>query len=186
MTRMPRRRILYTLWWRKVNKLMTLCKNKSYLTIVATLARGYFVWRILRWLGVTFTYAFCFLTILSLTMENSGLLKSTTNPQTEYEPSTQQVVKFSDVQGCDEAKQELEELVQFLKNPHKFTELGGKLPKGVLLTGPPGTGKTLLARAVAGEAGVPFFFMSGSEFDEMYVGVGARRVRDLFGKQPTF
>ncbi|KAI8148791.1 peptidase family M41-domain-containing protein [Fennellomyces sp. T-0311] len=154
--------------------------QKDPIYVVVEEARGYLVWRILRWVGVTVTYAFCFLTVLSLALENSGLLKTTTTPQTEYEPSSQQVVKFTDVQGCDEAKQELEELVQFLKNPHRFTELGGKLPKGVLLTGPPGTGKTLLARAVAGEAGVPFFFMSGSEFDEMYVGVGARRVRDLF------
>lgn len=139
------------------------------------------VWRVLRWVGLTVTYAFCILTFLSLALENSGLLKTATS-QVEFEPSNQKVVRFDDVHGVDEAKHELEEIVQFLKNPQKFTELGGKLPKGVLLTGPPGTGKTMLARAVAGEAGVPFFFMSGSEFDEMYVGVGARRVRELFGK----
>lgn len=87
---------------------------------------------------------------------------------------------FNDVVGVDEAKQELEEIVLYLKDPTRFTRLGGKLPKGVLLTGPPGTGKTLLAKAVAGEAGVPFLFSSGAEFEEMFVGVGARRVRDLF------
>lgn len=80
----------------------------------------------------------------------------------------------------DEAKEDLQEIVMYLKEPKKFTKLGGKLPKGVLLTGPPGTGKTLLAKAIAGEAGVPFFYTSGSEFEEMFVGVGARRVRDLF------
>lgn len=88
--------------------------------------------------------------------------------------------RFSDVAGVDEAKEELVEVVDFLKNPKKYTEIGGKIPKGVLLVGPPGTGKTLLARAVAGEAGVPFFKISGSDFVEMFVGVGASRVRDLF------
>eukprot|EP01025_Chloroclados_australasicus_P038166 TRINITY_DN3912_c0_g1_i5.p1 TRINITY_DN3912_c0_g1~~TRINITY_DN3912_c0_g1_i5.p1 ORF type:complete len:836 (+),score=153.86 TRINITY_DN3912_c0_g1_i5:121-2508(+) len=87
---------------------------------------------------------------------------------------------FKDVKGCDEAKEELQEVVEYLKNPDKFTKLGAKLPKGVLLTGPPGTGKTLLARAVAGEADVPFFYRAGSEFEEMFVGVGSRRVRALF------
>lgn len=89
-------------------------------------------------------------------------------------------VTFDNVAGCDEEKAELEELVQFLKAPQKFTELGARIPKGVLLVGPPGTGKTLLAKAVAGEAGVPFFSISGSDFVEMFVGVGASRVRDLF------
>ena len=90
--------------------------------------------------------------------------------------------RFSDVQGCDEAKAELQEVVEFLSCPEKFERLGAKLPGGVLLIGPPGTGKTLLARAIAGEADVPFFFASGSEFDEMFVGVGASRVRKLFGE----
>ena len=91
-------------------------------------------------------------------------------------------VTFNDVAGAEEAKQELEEVVDFLKDPSKFTAIGAKIPKGVLLSGPPGTGKTLLAKAVAGEAGVPFFTISGSDFVEMFVGVGASRVRDLFGQ----
>lgn len=91
-------------------------------------------------------------------------------------------VTFKDVAGQEGAKQEIQEIVEFLKNPKKFTDLGGKIPKGALLVGPPGTGKTLLAKAVAGEAGVPFFSMSGSDFVEMFVGVGASRVRDLFQK----
>ena len=90
------------------------------------------------------------------------------------------IVTFADVAGVDEAKDELEEIIEFLKNPQKFQKLGGKIPKGVLLVGPPGTGKTLLARAVAGEANVPFFTISGSDFVEMFVGVGASRVRDMF------
>lgn len=89
-------------------------------------------------------------------------------------------ITFEDVAGLDEAKEEIKEIVEFLKNPGKFTKLGGKIPKGALLVGPPGTGKTLLAKAVAGEAGVPFFSLSGSDFVEMFVGVGAARVRDLF------
>ena len=91
-------------------------------------------------------------------------------------------VRFSDVAGVDEAEDELKEIVEFLKNPKKYTNLGGRIPKGVLLVGPPGTGKTLLARAVAGEAHVPFFSLSGSEFVEMFVGVGAARIRDLFAQ----
>jgi cell division protease FtsH len=87
---------------------------------------------------------------------------------------------FKDVAGCEEAKQDVQELVDFLKDPTKFQKLGGKIPRGVLMVGPPGTGKTLIARAVAGEAKVPFFTISGSDFVEMFVGVGASRVRDMF------
>ena len=89
-------------------------------------------------------------------------------------------VTFADVAGIEEAKQELQEIVDFLKAPAKFQRLGGKIPKGALLVGPPGTGKTLLAKAIAGEANVPFFSISGSDFVEMFVGVGASRVRDMF------
>src|SRR5690606_33810765 len=102
------------------------------------------------------------------------------NKATLFEAMDGQQITFDDVAGLDEAKEEVEEVVQFLKNPKRFTKLGGKLPKGVLLVGPPGTGKTLLAKAVAGEAGVPFFSLSGSDFVEMFVGVGAASVRDLF------
>ncbi|MDD6507540.1 MAG: ATP-dependent zinc metalloprotease FtsH [Prevotellaceae bacterium] len=97
-----------------------------------------------------------------------------------YEKANDLGITFKDVAGQEGAKQEVEEIVEFLKNPKKYTELGGKIPKGALLVGPPGTGKTLLAKAVAGEAGVPFFSMSGSDFVEMFVGVGASRVRDVF------
>jgi ATP-dependent metalloprotease len=90
--------------------------------------------------------------------------------------------RFSDVLGIDEFKEELEEIVDYLKNPGKYVDSGAKLPKGVLLIGPPGTGKTLMARALAGEANCSFFYKSGSEFDEMFVGVGASRVRELFKK----
>ena len=100
----------------------------------------------------------------------------------EYGKDNPHDITFKDVAGQEGAKQEVQEIVEFLKNPKKYTDLGGKIPKGALLVGPPGTGKTLLAKAVAGEAGVPFFSMSGSDFVEMFVGVGASRVRDLFNK----
>lgn len=114
---------------------------------------------------------------------SAGISTSTAYAPKEYSKETlpeKNTKTFKDVKGCNEAKEELEEIVEYLKDPAKFTRLGGKLPKGVLLTGPPGTGKTLLAKAIAGEAGVPFFYRAGSEFEEMFVGVGARRVRALF------
>lgn len=97
-----------------------------------------------------------------------------------FDKDSSQKVTFKDVAGLSEAKEEIQEIVEFLKNPNNYTNLGGKIPKGALLVGPPGTGKTLLAKAVAGEANVPFFSISGSDFVEMFVGVGASRVRDLF------
>merc|ERR1712224_25354 len=102
-------------------------------------------------------------------------------PKSKIEMEPQTGVTFDDVAGCDASKLELVEVVDFLKYPEKFTKVGAKTPRGVLLEGPPGTGKTLLARAVAGEAGVPFISTSGSEFVEMFVGVGASRIRNLFG-----
>ncbi|KAK9883951.1 hypothetical protein WA026_004889 [Henosepilachna vigintioctopunctata] len=126
------------------------------------------------------TVAIFFAIIISLMASASGsTFRIQLGNQLEVDPEEIHV-KFNDVKGADEAKQELKDVVEFLKNPDKFSNLGGKLPKGVLLVGPPGTGKTLLARAVAGEAGVPFFHAAGPEFDEVLVGQGARRVRDLF------
>ncbi|KAJ2784784.1 hypothetical protein H4R18_000911 [Coemansia javaensis] len=131
------------------------------------------VWSGVKWLVSTLLYAFCILTVIDVALESSGVMKARDRVK-EFTPEELTTdVRFADVQGCEEAKEELQDLVQFLRKPQDFAEVGGRLPKGVLLTGPPGTGKTLLARAVAGEAGVPFFFMSGSEFDEIYVGVGA-------------
>jgi cell division protease FtsH len=109
-----------------------------------------------------------------------GKMSQFSRANTRSQPSSGKKVTFADVAGADEEKEELEEIVDFMKNPRKYQELGARIPKGVLMVGPPGTGKTLLAKAVAGEAGVPFFSISGSDFVEMFVGVGASRVRDLF------
>lgn len=138
---------------------------------------------IFKWVKFVFYFVlvtYFTLVIMTIVVEASGILKKVGGFTSTEAQAQDQSTRFSDVHGCDEAKEELQEVVQFLKDPSKFSSLGGKLPKGVLLVGPPGTGKTLLARAVAGEAGVPFFYMSGSEFDEIYVGVGAKRVRELF------
>ena len=158
-----------------------------YVVVEETLGGSIFKWiKFLLYFG---TFAYLGIIAVTMIVDATGSIRKIGPTQTNEAKPEQQTVRFGDVHGCDEAKEELQELVEFLKNPAKFSTLGGKLPKGVLLVGPPGTGKTLLARAVAGEAGVPFFFMSGSEFDEVYVGVGAKRVRDLFnaarGKAPA-
>ncbi len=134
---------------------------------------------LLSWLPIL---AILFIFFLFMRQLQSGSNKAMSFGQSRAKQfnENQSKIKFTDVAGCDEAKEDLVETVDFLKNPKKFTRLGGKMPRGVLLVGPPGTGKTLLAKAVAGEAGVPFFSISGSDFVEMFVGVGASRVRSLF------
>ncbi len=135
-------------------------------------------WGNFLYIAVLVVGVLAFIMILRATSGGGG--KVMNFGKTKARVSTNLKVRFSDVAGAEEEKEELSEVVEFLKNPKKFSSLGAKIPKGVLLVGPPGTGKTLFAKAVAGEAGVPFFSVSGSDFVEMYVGVGASRVRDLF------
>ena len=148
--------------------------------VVVNESMGLTIFKVLRFISIWGLIAYIAMVSITFFIDYTGLLKKVGGPQNSEVKPEQQKARFSDVKGCEEAKEEMQEIVDFLKSPDKYNKLGGKLPKGVLMVGPPGTGKTLLARAVAGEAGVPFFYMSGSEFDEVYVGVGAKRVRELF------
>jgi cell division protease FtsH len=134
---------------------------------------------LLSWLPIVFLVAIFFIFMRQIQV-GGGKAMSFGKSRARLMNESSNRITFKDVAGVDEAKEELEEIIAFLKDPKKFTRLGGRIPKGVLLMGPPGTGKTLLAKAIAGEAGVPFFSISGSDFVEMFVGVGASRVRDLF------
>ena len=139
------------------------------------------VWQqvLISWFPMLLLFLFFFLFMRQL-QAGGGKAMSFGKSKARLLTESNNRITFKDVAGAEEAKGELEEIIAFLKDPKKFTKLGGRIPKGVLLMGPPGTGKTLLARAIAGEAGVPFFSISGSDFVEMFVGVGASRVRDLF------
>ncbi|HEX6182693.1 MAG TPA: ATP-dependent zinc metalloprotease FtsH, partial [Pyrinomonadaceae bacterium] len=137
-------------------------------------------WSILMWWGPVLLLVGFWIFMLRQMQSGGNKALSFGKSRAKLLNNQQKRVTFKDVAGVDEAKEELQEIIEFLKEPQKFQKLGGRIPKGVLLVGPPGTGKTLMARAVAGEANVPFFSISGSDFVEMFVGVGASRVRDLF------
>ena len=151
-------------------------KEYDYKTSVTPWYVAYLPWLLI---GISFVVLW-FVMSKQMSGMGGGKINSFSKSKAKVSGNDKNAVKFADVAGADEEKAELEEVVEFLKDPGKFVKLGARIPRGVLLVGPPGTGKTLLAKAVAGEAGVPFFSISGSDFVEMYVGVGASRVRDLF------
>jgi cell division protease FtsH len=156
-------------------------KNNVELSVQRTADGNTVAWVIMHGL-IVFVLIMVLLTVIRRTTNASGQAMNFGKSRARFQMEAKTGVLFDDVAGIEEAKEELQEVVSFLKKPEKFTAVGAKIPKGVLLVGPPGTGKTLLAKAIAGEAGVPFFSISGSEFVEMFVGVGASRVRDLFKK----
>ncbi|MBI4782849.1 MAG: ATP-dependent zinc metalloprotease FtsH [Oscillatoriophycideae cyanobacterium NC_groundwater_1537_Pr4_S-0.65um_50_18] len=156
-------------------------KNNVDLEVQPSTDGGTVAWLITHGL-LAFVLLMVLLMFLRRTTNSSGQAMSFGKSKARFQMEAKTGVLFDDVAGIEEAKEELQEVVTFLKKPERFTAVGAKIPKGVLLVGPPGTGKTLLAKAIAGEAGVPFFSISGSEFVEMFVGVGASRVRDLFKK----
>ncbi|MEE0966471.1 MAG: ATP-dependent zinc metalloprotease FtsH [Bacilli bacterium] len=167
----------------EIDSLMQLLQDKKITTTVEDSAESNMVWNfIISFLPYVLLIGAMFLVIKSINGSAGGNAKAFEFGNSRAKLEKNQKTRFTDVAGADEEKEELTELVDFLKAPKKFENMGAKIPRGVLLVGPPGTGKTLLARAVAGEANVPFYSISGSEFVEMFVGVGAGRVRDMFKK----
>jgi cell division protease FtsH len=162
------------------NELMNLASSKGIAVEDETAAGNSAFWSILMWWGPVLLLVGFWVFMLRQMQSGGNKALSFGKSRAKLLNNQQKRVTFKDVAGVDEAKEELQEIIEFLKEPQKFQKLGGRIPKGVLLVGPPGTGKTLMARAVAGEANVPFFSISGSDFVEMFVGVGASRVRDLF------
>jgi len=146
------------------------------------IGKGYNWFQVLSWVFILFAIGFVFYLFMRNVQGTQGKALSFGRARPRLLDQSARKITFADVAGMDEVKQEVQEIIEFLRDPRKFTRLGGKIPKGVLLVGPPGCGKTLLAKAIAGEAGVPFYSISGSEFVEMFVGVGAARVRDLFNQ----
>jgi cell division protease FtsH len=153
--------------------------SKGVEVVVEPLENNAWTGILLNWVPILLLFAF-FIFFMRQLQGSGGKAMTFGKSKAKLLSESHNKITFADVAGIDECKEELEEIIAFLKDPKKFTKLGGRIPKGVLMMGPPGTGKTLLARAVAGEAGVPFFSISGSDFVEMFVGVGASRVRDLF------
>ena len=162
------------------NELMNLASSKGIAVEDKTAAGNGALWSVLVWWGPVLLLVGFWVFMLRQMQSGGNKALSFGKSRAKLLNNQQKRVTFKDVAGVDEAKEELQEIIEFLKEPQKFQKLGGRIPKGVLLVGPPGTGKTLMARAVAGEANVPFFSISGSDFVEMFVGVGASRVRDLF------